>query len=185
MTSKLLLAIMSLLIVSTAPVQAKDEPALLAANETSADKSDTKKKLAEQYLQAAGWDTQIKSAFEKQLENLTKVSDVTTDLSPVSDKEKQRRKLVSHALQEVFKEIDLTKECRDIMIDLLIENFDESELKTILDYALSPTGKKATQLLPQLSDEGAKLGEMIYGPKIDKALYEAIQEETNQKVLEK
>ncbi|MBX9695278.1 MAG: DUF2059 domain-containing protein [Cyanobacteria bacterium] len=186
MNWKLVISTITLLSLSvTTPAIALDASSADPQTQSSNPANDSKRNLAEQYLVAAGWDTQIKSAFEKQVEGLSKVSEVTTQLSPVSDQEKARRQLTSQALKEVFLEIDLAKECRDIMLDLLVENFDEAELKSIVDYALSPTGKKTTELMPKIQEEGMKLGEVMYGPKIDKALYEAIQEETNQKVLEK
>lgn len=161
-----------------------------SAKETEAKKSTTaedkaKRALLERCLEASGWNKEIKGVVDLQVNTMLTLAERTAQLSTVSEAEKKKRLRVAKALREVLvDEVDMSSELRGIMLDIFDEHYTTDEIKALLAYYESPTGKKAVELTPKLAEEGSQLGQVLLGPKIDKALNAAIQEVTSEKLLE-
>ena len=94
------------------------------------------------------------------------------------EEEKKKRDRVAKALNDVFKnDIDIMDEVKPILVKSFAKVYTEKELKQMIDFYKSPTGKKMVSQSPKMTDIIYKRTLTEVAPKLDKALKLAIKEE--------
>jgi hypothetical protein len=93
--------------------------------------------------------------------------------APAGD-EQLRRKLerFSEIVSEEFKKLDFIS----INVDLYNEYFTNDEIKGLIQFYESPVGKKAIQVLPEITKKGMRRGMELGGTVAPKALARWIEE---------
>ena len=71
------------------------------------------------------------------------------------------------------KDIDIARRMNDIFAEEYAKSFSEAELRTLVNYYKSPTGRKGIKIGPEFTREVTGLKKTILTPKIDKAIKKA------------
>ena len=133
----------------------------------------------------SGFDEKQSGALVKTLtDSIMKIGEVAAKTSTMDPKVKKKDAQIAQALKKVFTEdLDLVSVLTDIYTDIYAREFTEAEMKELIKFYETDTGKKWVGLIPQLSKEGGFYGRTVLGPKIDVALNAAINEECDYKLF--
>ena len=77
----------------------------------------------------------------------------------------------------VIKEIDTNQLIEQVSYLVYDKYFTETELRDIISFYTSPTGKKAIAMMPQIFDDSSRLATEILIPKMSRIMTEVIAEE--------
>ena len=116
----------------------------------------------------------------KMSEEMTKRAiEADPDYAQMSDEQKESAKTQlleksTHAdrrMQELIDErINFTQLITDVSYQLYDKYFTEQELKDLIEFYKSPTGKKATEVVPKLLAESMELVSMAIQPKLQEMI---------------
>jgi uncharacterized protein len=121
------------------------------------------------------------------LEVITRTVEVHPDYAQLSDEDKERVKREvleksTHAERRVQQLIDervnFPKLIEEISYQLYDKYFTEQELKDLIDFYKSPTGKKATAVVPKLFAESMELVGLALQPKLQEVITIFTKEES-------
>lgn len=155
-----------------------------AIAQESSDKPDSpevsaeRMKLSEEAFRLAGIDKELKVIAGKQLKMFYFARRMSNLAVSKTEEEKKKRDRVAKALNDVFKnDIDIMDEVKPILVKSFAKVYTEKELKQMIDFYKSPTGKKMVSQSPKMTDIIYKRTLTEVAPKLDKALKLAIKEE--------
>src|SRR5688572_16758064 len=124
----------------------------------------------------------------KMSEEVTKQAiEAHPDYAQMSDEQKERAKTQlleksTHAerrMQELIEaRINLTQIIEDIYYQLYDKYYTEQELKDLVDFYKSPTGRKQTAIIPKLLSESMELAAAAIQPKLQEVLTIFMKEES-------
>ena len=77
----------------------------------------------------------------------------------------------------VIKEIDTNQLIEQVSYLVYDKYFTETELRDVISFYTSPTGKKAIAMMPQIFDDSSRLATEILIPKMSRIMTEVIAEE--------
>jgi len=138
-------------------------------------------KLAESTSQAMM--LQMEQEFPKIMEQLMAQQISENQLTPAqrntlqNDYSKISGRMLKGFREKVFGTINYAQVLEQISLELYDKYFTEDELKDMLEFYKTPTGKKTIQVMPKLATDSIQRSSEIMLPKIMNALNEVIQEE--------
>ena len=179
------LTVISFALMTSAMAQDPSKPEITSA----------KRALIAELLQITEVEKTATGVYQGFLEQQRKLSvDVIThtveahpDYAQLSDENKERVKKEvleksTHAdrrVQELIEErINFPKFIEDISYQLYDKYFTEQELKDLIDFYKSPTGKKATAIVPKLFAESMELASVALQPKLQEVITIFTKEES-------
>jgi hypothetical protein len=114
---------------------------------------------------------------------MSSAADRRTDLSQ-KEKEALREEAVegyarfsARYRERVSKEVNFRKFQEEVSVPLYDKFFTEQELRDLIAFYRTPTGRKSLQVMPELLAESMQQAAAILGPQISRIVDEVIQEE--------
>lgn len=126
---------------------------------------------------------QMEQEFPKIMDQLMAQQMAENKLTPVQRKALQSDynvfadRMLKAFREKVFGTINYAELLEQISSELYDKYFTEDELKDLLAFYRTPTGKKTIQVMPKLATDSIQKSSEIMMPKIMNALNEVIQEE--------
>ncbi|REJ77988.1 MAG: DUF2059 domain-containing protein [Acidobacteria bacterium] len=153
------------------------------------DISDSKRKLINDFLEA----TDIRNQIEGITDSMLRSMEITyplmvQDSLEGSDLTEAEKNMMSSLIEESyvafserFRErlpgsVDFGKYIDDVIVPLYDRHFTENEIRELVDFYRTPTGKKLIRITPQLTDESLEIAREYLTPKLMKLAKEVLEE---------
>ena len=173
-TFKLFSTVLLLAVLSCSATQAQEDSA--SDSNSIANKAE-KIKLAGEACRLGGIDREFKEIADKQLKLVLFAENLSSTVTSKDEKEFRRKERIIGALKEVFeKDIDLVSEVKTLVIAAFAKEFSEDELKQMIAFYKTETGRKLVEQAPKMADVIIKRTMTDVAPKLNKAMQESIKE---------
>ncbi|MBI1268941.1 DUF2059 domain-containing protein [bacterium] len=170
--------------VLSCPATRAQELSSSASNSASASKSAStidagaeKLELAKEACRLGGIDRELREIADKQLKLVVFAEQLSSSVTSKDENEFRRRERIAIALKEVLeKDVDLVSEIKTLMIAAFAREFSADELKQMIAFYKTETGKKLVEQTPKMADVIIKRTMTDVVPKLNQAMQAAVNE---------
>lgn len=133
--------------------------------------------LAKEACRLGGIDRELREIADKQLKLVIFAEQLSSSVTSKDEKEFRRRERMAIALKEVLeKDVDLVSEIKTLMIAAFAREFSADELKQMIAFYKTETGKKLVEQTPKMADVIIKRTMTDVVPKLNQAMQTAVNE---------